>query len=270
MEYLSKIKNKVDVTSNIALGYIDNDLSSSVLVALIIVCASQTDLVLPKWVRTLFNSSIFRFVYLSLLLMIPFKKAPHLAIAVAVLFVVIFEILKRTERFENMAGDVARNIGGDNNTVSMKLFDENNSVTCSLTCNSGEGVAKPIPTLRRIQDQGNKEQTQDQSESPSNESNHSEPQTSGHQHVLSKRFHDKVNNVLNDKLADGSITHEYEREARTDFMELKTLMQEQENGNMEIQNELKDLRRELDEKYSSLFTEIMHKNNSSQSQSILN
>lgn len=47
----------------------------------------QTDL--PQYVSSLFENDIFKIVYLSLLLMIPFKTAPHVAIFVSIAFVLL-------------------------------------------------------------------------------------------------------------------------------------------------------------------------------------
>jgi hypothetical protein len=56
---------------------------------------------LPTWVAKLFKNDIFRVVYLSLLLMIPLEKAPHVSIMVALVFVLTLNYLNKQEMQEN-------------------------------------------------------------------------------------------------------------------------------------------------------------------------
>jgi hypothetical protein len=48
---------------------------------------SQCQINLPQYITSMFNNDIFKIIYLSLLLMIPFKMAPHVAITVSIVFV---------------------------------------------------------------------------------------------------------------------------------------------------------------------------------------
>ena len=56
---------------------------------------------LPKWVRELFKNDIFKVVFLSLIAMIPAKKDPHVAILIAIVFVVTLNYLNQHEMKEN-------------------------------------------------------------------------------------------------------------------------------------------------------------------------
>ena len=80
--------------------YIDNEYLISAILIFVIVYASKAQVALPDWLSSLFKNDIFKVVYLSLLLMIPFDKAPHVSIIVAVLFVVILNVINRTEMEE--------------------------------------------------------------------------------------------------------------------------------------------------------------------------
>ena len=56
---------------------------------------------LPEWVAKLFKNDIFKIVYLSLLLMIPLEKAPHVSIMIALIFVLTLNYLNKQEMQEN-------------------------------------------------------------------------------------------------------------------------------------------------------------------------
>ena len=77
--------------------YANNEYLASALLIFVIVYASKAQVELPDWLSALFKNDIFKILYLSLLLMIPFDKAPHVSIIVAVLFVVILNTINRTE-----------------------------------------------------------------------------------------------------------------------------------------------------------------------------
>ena len=57
---------------------------------------------LPNYVRNLFNNNFFRMFFLSLLLIHNFDRAPHVAVAVALVFVLTLEYLSNVEQEENM------------------------------------------------------------------------------------------------------------------------------------------------------------------------
>lgn len=58
---------------------------------------------LPCYIRNLFNNTIFKIVFLSLLLIYPFEHSPHVALTVALVFVLTIEYLNNREIKENFA-----------------------------------------------------------------------------------------------------------------------------------------------------------------------
>jgi len=80
---------------------LNNEYVVAVMVIFTAIYVSQYRPVLPAWVAKLFKNDIFRIVYLSLLLMIPFEKAPHVSIIVALVFVLTLNYLNRQEMQEN-------------------------------------------------------------------------------------------------------------------------------------------------------------------------
>jgi hypothetical protein len=56
---------------------------------------------IPSYIRNLFSNTIFRIVFLSLLLIHNFHRTPHVAFAVAIIFVLTLDYLSRTEAREN-------------------------------------------------------------------------------------------------------------------------------------------------------------------------
>jgi len=78
-------------------SYVDNEYLLAAILIFVIVYASRSHVELPNWLVALFKNDIFKVIYLSLILMIPFEKAPHVSIIVAVLFVLILHIINRNE-----------------------------------------------------------------------------------------------------------------------------------------------------------------------------
>lgn len=58
---------------------------------------------LPCYIKNLFNNTIFRIVFLSLLLVYRFEKSPHVALTVALIFVLTLDHLNHNEIHENFA-----------------------------------------------------------------------------------------------------------------------------------------------------------------------
>jgi len=56
---------------------------------------------LPDYIQNLFGNTIFRIVFLSLLLIFRFDNAPHLAFAIALIFVLTMENISTMEVKEN-------------------------------------------------------------------------------------------------------------------------------------------------------------------------
>lgn len=58
---------------------------------------------LPNFLQNLFNNTIFKVVFLSLLIIYSFDKAPHVALIVALVFVLTLEYLNHEEIKETFA-----------------------------------------------------------------------------------------------------------------------------------------------------------------------
>lgn len=56
---------------------------------------------LPCQIKNLFNNTIFRILFLSLMLIYNFNKSPHVALAVAFVFVIILEQVETEKIYEN-------------------------------------------------------------------------------------------------------------------------------------------------------------------------
>jgi hypothetical protein len=56
---------------------------------------------LPEFIVELFKSGVFRVLFLSLLLIFHFGKAPHVSLIVALVFVVTLDYIARRESHEN-------------------------------------------------------------------------------------------------------------------------------------------------------------------------
>lgn len=77
---------------------------------------------LPPYIRELFMNDIFRFVYLTLLMIFTFEAAPHVAIILSLIFVLTLYILNHQEMRENF--DQVKNLSnklnnGLNNTTNL-------------------------------------------------------------------------------------------------------------------------------------------------------
>lgn len=57
---------------------------------------------LPSYIEALFKNTVFRVLFLSLLLIFNFKKTPHVAVIVAMIFVITLEYLNRKEMYETV------------------------------------------------------------------------------------------------------------------------------------------------------------------------
>jgi len=86
------------------LGVLNTD-TAAVMIALFVALYGLNlgRIELPGYIRNLFNNSIFRVVFLSLLLVFNFNKAPHVAIAVALIFVLTLNYLNQLEVRENFS-----------------------------------------------------------------------------------------------------------------------------------------------------------------------
>jgi len=58
---------------------------------------------LPPYIKKLFKNTIFRIAFLSLLLVYRFEKTPHVALTVAIVFVITLDYIADEEIKENFA-----------------------------------------------------------------------------------------------------------------------------------------------------------------------
>lgn len=82
--------------------YLNNEYFVGTLYLFIMIYISQLRLELPDWLISVFKNDIFRVIYLMLLLMIPFEKAPHVAFVVAFSFVLISRTILQKENQETL------------------------------------------------------------------------------------------------------------------------------------------------------------------------
>jgi len=57
---------------------------------------------IPSYIRKLFDNTIFKIVFLSLLLIFNFKNTPHIALVIAIIFVLTLDALNNQEAKENI------------------------------------------------------------------------------------------------------------------------------------------------------------------------
>jgi len=57
---------------------------------------------LPTYIRKLFDNTIFKIVFLSLLLVFNFKNTPHIALVISIIFVLTLDALNNQETKENI------------------------------------------------------------------------------------------------------------------------------------------------------------------------
>lgn len=83
---------------------LDNDWVTAGLWLFIVVFGlSLGRIELPCYIKNLFNNTFFRILFLSLLLVYNFKKAPHVALTVALVFVMTLDYLSVEKTKENFA-----------------------------------------------------------------------------------------------------------------------------------------------------------------------
>lgn len=83
------------------LGVLNNDYVLAVFAVLVTTYIAMARVYLPNFVVELFKNDVFRVVFLSLLLVYRFDKAPHVALIVALVFIVTLDYIARQEAFEN-------------------------------------------------------------------------------------------------------------------------------------------------------------------------
>jgi hypothetical protein len=81
-------------------NYTNNEYLLAVLAIFLSVYGSMSRVTLPKWLVKLFKNDIFRVGYISLLLIVPFDTLPHVAIILALIFVVTLNFINKQESKE--------------------------------------------------------------------------------------------------------------------------------------------------------------------------
>lgn len=77
---------------------IDNQYVSIVVILFLVLYGyNLSKMKLPKYIKKLFDNTIFKIVFLSLLLIFNFKNTPHVALAIAFIFVITLEALNKYE-----------------------------------------------------------------------------------------------------------------------------------------------------------------------------
>ncbi len=99
-------KNISKITSMASSGvtsFINDDLVTAILIIFVTVYMSKIRFGVPVYITNLFKNDIFRVVFLSLLLIYSFNKSPHVAIIIALVFVVTLHYIGEQEKFESIA-----------------------------------------------------------------------------------------------------------------------------------------------------------------------
>ena len=86
---------------NSNLSVLNNEYIFLVVASLLALYGANARVELPDFIRNLFENSVFRVVFLSLLLVYKFDKAPQVATIVALVFVLTMHHLNQMEAREN-------------------------------------------------------------------------------------------------------------------------------------------------------------------------
>lgn len=81
---------------------LDNEFIAVVVALFVVLYALNLGkMKLPDYIKNLFNNTLFRIVFLSLLLVYRFDNAPHVALTVALVFVLTLDYLNTEQVKEN-------------------------------------------------------------------------------------------------------------------------------------------------------------------------
>lgn len=80
----------------------ENEYVLAVLTVFIISYSGLFRYEVPNWVQKLFNNDIFRVLFIGLIAMIPAKQSPHVAIIIAIIFVLTLHFIDQKENKEKM------------------------------------------------------------------------------------------------------------------------------------------------------------------------
>jgi hypothetical protein len=100
----------------------NNEYVLAMLVLFVLLYSGLSRPELPKWVSDLFKNDIFRVIFIALIAMIPAKQAPHVAIIIAVVFVMTLHFVFQEETRENLT--ITENFVSTSNYAKSK---ENNT-----------------------------------------------------------------------------------------------------------------------------------------------
>ena len=89
---------------NFDLSALDNQyVAAGLALFLVLYAYAASRLQLPGYLKNLFNNNIFRVAFLSLLLTQNFDRKPHVALTIALVFVITIHYLHEQEIKENFA-----------------------------------------------------------------------------------------------------------------------------------------------------------------------
>ena len=109
--------------SDLHQNSIIQDIIAGCLVILTVAYASYTQIVLPATIRNLFNNDIFKIIVLSLIAIIAGNAKPHVALSIAILFVLTMHYIVKNELNETF-GNIAKG----------KLCNNNEDCQQNLSC----------------------------------------------------------------------------------------------------------------------------------------
>lgn len=83
----------------------------------VVLYGSMSQMDIPAWLKALFKNDVFRVVFLSLLLIYRFDKAPHVALIVALVFIFSLNYVMVDEAKEHFAVMSAMNENMNDNML---------------------------------------------------------------------------------------------------------------------------------------------------------
>ena len=85
------------------LDFLDNDyVAAGIALFITLYALNMGRMKLPPIIKNLFSNNIFRVLFLSLLLIFNFDKAPHVAFGIALIFVLTLDYLDKEDMEEPM------------------------------------------------------------------------------------------------------------------------------------------------------------------------
>lgn len=81
---------------------VENEYFLGMLALVVMLYSGLSKPVLPKWISQLFKNDIFRVVFIALIAMIPAKQSPHVAIIIAIIFIMTLNFVFQEETREKI------------------------------------------------------------------------------------------------------------------------------------------------------------------------